>query len=154
MDKKLEQRLKRLEEKVFEEQDEEFVVIDIPGAKFRMKKHQERDEEGNRITDIRYEDAIKNLEKQGCRMWTKEELFAMRNHAIQNLGDEWNDKEAVENLFGIKDLELDEWLFDCNEVAGVRWGTGADSGPFCASLSDVPSYVYYSVGFRCCAGPN
>ena len=84
-------------------------------------------------------------------MWTKEELFAMRNHAIQNLGDEWNDKEAVENLFGIKDLEFDEFLFDCEKVAGIRWGHGANSGPFCATLNYVPSYVAYYIGFRCCA---
>ena len=143
MDTNTEQRRKRLEEKVFGK-EEDFVVIDIPGARLRMKKRQERDKGGDRIMST-YKEVIKE-----CRLMTKYELLAMRDHAIKKLGEKWKDVEAVEKLFGVADMRYSEWIYDIDEVAGYRWNVGADAGPFCASLDYAPSVVDCLIGFRCC----
>ena len=148
MDTNTEQRLKRLEEKVFEK-EEDFVVIDIPGARLRMKKYQERDEEDMRITNLSYEDAIERLREIGSRLMTINELRAMRNYTIKKSPSEWMKVGVAEKLLGCRELNKSELVYDCDEVVGFRWN-GAPSGPFCAILNNDPSYVYYSIGFRCC----
>lgn len=149
-----EQRLQRLEDKVFENDENDFVLIDIPGAKFKMSKRQVQDGNGERLVNVSYENAMKHLASSGHRLMTFDELRAMRNYAIQKIGTTWRNREAVEELFGISDMNKDEWIYECNEVAGLRWYSGADAGPFCADLSDVPSAVATIIGFRCCAAPD
>lgn len=133
---------------------DDFVLIDIPGAKFRMKKRQERNNDGKRITNISYTEAINKLKEKGYRLMIKHELFAMRDYAIKELPDDWRDHEKVGKLFGIEDFELDEWIYDCDEVAGLRWNYGAHAGPFCGHLTFAPSTTNYNIGFRCCAAPD
>ena len=128
----------------------DFILVDIPGAKFKMKKRLELDEEGKRITNISSEDAIKKLARMGYRLMTKHELFAMRDHAIKELPEGWRDYKKVEKLFGIGDFGLNEWIYDCDEVAGLRWNIGAGAGPFCAYLDCVPGSTRCDVGFHCC----
>ena len=127
----------------------DFVMIDIPGAKFQMKKQQERDANGSR-TSISYTDTIKKLTEMGYRLMNKDELCAMRAYASKKLPEDCQDTKQVEKLFGIEDLGEDEWIYDCDEVAGFRWDGGAYAGPFCADLGYVPGIALYGVGFRCC----
>jgi len=145
-----EERLKRLEEKVFGNDDSDFVLIDIPKAKFRMKNEQERDENGDRII-LTYKEAQERIKNLGYIPLTKYNLFAMRDYAIQELGEEWNNCRVVEQLFGIADFGCSEWLYDSDELTGLRWGDGVPAGVFCVSSNYGPSDVYYYVGFRCCA---
>jgi len=146
-----EQRLQRLEETVFEVNERLYVTIDVPGVpRFEMAVKQERDENGERITNVTYKDAIIQLDKMNCRLMTVAELQAIKHYVIKERPHAWRGEGIMEDVFGVKDFNFDEWVYDCNEIAGIRWGSGPLAGPFCAAWYAVPSAVYHSIGFRCC----
>jgi len=133
------------------EGEEGFVIIDVPDVKpFKMAIHQERRDGGRRITNISYADTIEKLKEEKCRLMTLDELRAMRTYAIRKLGVNWKDVERVDRLFGLRDFDLDEWVFDCEEVGGVRWDNGAYAGVFALNLDSAPSNSGGHIGFRCC----
>jgi len=146
-----EQRLQRLEETVFGVNERLYVTIDVPGVpRFEMAVKQERDENGERITDVSYKDAIIQLDKMNCRLMTVAELQAIKHYVIKERPHAWRGEGIMEDVFGVKDFNFDEWVYDCNEIAGLRWNDGAYAGRFALRLDNGPARRYYGIGFRCC----
>ena len=148
----IEQRLKRLEEEVLgkKKEEREFVTIDVPGVpKFEMAVYQERDESGDRIVSMSYTNALQEISKLGCRMITIEEVIRMARYTKKK-GIALDDTKGVEDLFGVSDMGLDEWVLYLESVAGIRWVDGANAGVFALALYHAPSNSDNYIGFRCC----
>lgn len=152
MNKQTEQRLKRLEGKVFEndKSDDKFVLIDIPGAKFWAEKKLKR--EDGKLKTINYKSAIVDNISQNGRLMTVEEDIAMRNYAHEQRID-LKDPATIADFYGIEDWDRNEWVFDAAHFAAFRGGYcyyGAAAGRFALYLSNDPAYRHCSIGFRCC----
>jgi len=158
----IEQRLKSLEDKVFAEDKpsdkyNEEILIDIPGAWFLAGKYQmrkaRREEKiwRNEIwRNIRYDDSVGYLDALGGRLMTVSELQTIKQYMVKKRPKDWNTAKAVEEELGLKEFEFDEFIFDCDELAGIRWDNGANAGVFALLLNYAPSDSSNNIGFRCC----
>ncbi len=164
----LENRIKKLEEKVFGNQDsqnqEEFITIgydQIPkeifekyGAKpFQIAKRKFR-KDGKTVNNVNYFEARKLAEEAGCRLPKIQEMLVLLDYyKFKNKEVSNKDKEFL----GIEELSYDEdvyyeWVEMTDKIAFLRGGNWSDTtfaGVFTLYLSDLPTAASNGLGFRC-----
>lgn len=115
-----------------------------------MKKKMRKDEEV--WNNINYYDAKKETKRLGYRLLDIREMLALLEQYRKTTKLPSNkDKEFL----GIEELSYDEKVnYEWIDVAGVAafrggyWNSGAHAGPFALDLSNAPSDVDASIGFR------
>lgn len=97
--------------------------------------------------------------------WTNETTNTTKPDSCNPAGSGWcyiNSTKGFQTATGSETLMYGNdgvyFLGNSNSGRAVRrgggWSNGADAGPFCAALLNVPADTHSGIGFRCCQGTD